>query len=110
MIWRETDGALEWLKSVSEEHHLQPPVVNLDTPSVDAHSARGLSSSSSSLTVSSASKRSKDERDASKKETETDDDVYEQDNDNDNDNGNAVDQHIMFLGMFQTAMDMVAAD
>lgn len=134
VLWQETEGAIEWVRQVAAEHQLCPPSTNGDDEEEEdgdenngeaddiindnnnQHSSSSLlkkrsrdeetkttthklSSPPKSSTTATASKDSKAEKV---------DNRERHDNNSDGENDD-INRHRMFLGMFQTAIDMVAS-
>ena len=83
ILWRETEGAIEWIQSIVNKHTLIPPIYNPTTTSI-----------TSPLTSSSATSSS------STSDVEVE---------GGGEGGGGIDQHKMFLGMYNTAIEMATA-
>lgn len=87
-MWRETEGALEWVREVVDNEKLQPPATVLAAVYVEKHSETKLTTAIPNSDGNCSEDRVKAKR-TSHEETVR-----------------SIDLHAMCLGMFQTAMDM----
>ena len=79
ILWQETEGAIEWIQSIVNKHTLIPPIYNPTTTSITSPLTSSSATSSSSTSVVEV------------------------------EGGGGIDQHKMFLGMYNTAIEMATA-